>query len=86
MREHTTTEMRDDATVAREKLVMVRLTVEEHDRWQAAAFANQRKLADYVRVVVNGQLEHVLPSRARQQRKRESAKRYAELVTPKKGR
>lgn len=43
--------------MTREKIVMVRLTAEEREAWQAAADADQRKLADWVRVVVNAQLQ-----------------------------
>lgn len=48
---------RDDLEVKRDKIVMVRLTVEERQAWQAAADADQRKLADWIRVVVSAQLK-----------------------------
>jgi len=43
--------------MSRDKIVMVRLTAEERDAWQAAADADQRKLADWIRVVVNASLK-----------------------------
>lgn len=49
---------RDDLDVAnRDEIVMVRLTADEKKAWQAAADANQRKLADWVRVIVSAQLQ-----------------------------
>ena len=47
----------DDHDVKREKLVMVRLTAEQHAKWQAAADAAKRTLADWVRVTVDEKLE-----------------------------
>lgn len=47
---------RDALDVARDKIVMVRVTEDERKAWQAAADADQRKLADWIRVSVNAQL------------------------------
>ncbi len=55
---------RDDQDVKRDKIVMVRVTVEERDAWQAAADADQRKLADWIRVAVNAQIKATEPAPA----------------------
>ncbi len=46
----------DDLEVTRPEQVMVRLTADEKKAWQAAADADQRKLADWIRIVVNAHL------------------------------
>lgn len=53
----------DDAAVAREKSVLVRLTAEQHARWSAAAAAAKRTLADFVRIVVDESLEASAPAK-----------------------
>lgn len=48
----------DDSDVNREKrdeIVMVRVTAAEKKAWEAAAENDQRTLADWIRIVVNGQ-------------------------------
>lgn len=47
---------RDDLDVTRDKIVMVRLSDEERAAWQAAADADERKVSDWIRVVVNAHL------------------------------
>ena len=60
----------DDHDVAREKSVLVRLTVDQHARWTAAATADKRTLADWVRVVIDEQLEKAPPAIKPTKRKR----------------
>lgn len=41
----------------RDGIITIRLSAEERRAWQAAAEADQRKLADWVRVICNKNLE-----------------------------
>lgn len=42
--------------MSRDKIVMVRVSAEERAAWQAAADADRRKLADWIRNTVNDAL------------------------------
>lgn len=46
----------DDPEMKRDEIVTIRLSSDEREAWQAAADADQRKLADWIRIVVNAQL------------------------------
>lgn len=47
---------RDDLEVKRDAIITIRLSAEEREAWQAAADAEQRKLADWIRISVNATL------------------------------
>jgi hypothetical protein len=50
-------ESRDDQDVKRDAIITIRLSAEEREAWQAAADADQRKLADWIRLSVNATLK-----------------------------
>lgn len=57
LKSHPPNRSRDDLDVNRAKNIVVRVTEEERKAWQAAADADQRKLSDWIRVVINAQLD-----------------------------
>lgn len=54
---HRASESRHDDLVKLDDIVTVRLSAEEKAAWQAAADADKRKLADWVRLTVNAALK-----------------------------
>lgn len=51
--------------VKRDKFVMVRISIDEQQAWQAAADADKRKLADWIRIACNERIESAKPRKAR---------------------
>lgn len=72
----------NSAAMARDAMIKLRITVDEQTAWQAAAELEQMSLSAWIRRRCNG-LAATAPavivpsSRARQQRKRRSAKAFA---------
>lgn len=56
---HRSTETTDDLDVKRDDIITIRLSAEERAAWQAAANYDQRKLADWIRVVCNAHLRRL---------------------------
>ena len=52
----------DALDVSRDEVITLRLSAEEREAWQAAADADQRKLGDWIRIVVNSQLKASEPT------------------------
>jgi hypothetical protein len=47
----------DASDVSRSEIITLRVSPEERKAWQAEADADQRKLADWIRIAVNAQLD-----------------------------
>ncbi len=62
-------EVGDDAAVAREKSVLVRLTADTHAKWSKAAAVAKRTIADFARVVVDEYIEAHAPAKPTAKRK-----------------
>lgn len=52
----------DDADVKREKSILIRVTAEQHEKWQAAATAAKRTVSDWIRIVIDEHLEGTAPT------------------------
>jgi len=51
------------ADVAKDKVIQLRLTADERERWQTAADADQRSLSDWLRVIANAASANVKAKR-----------------------
>ena len=57
------------AEMARDKSLLLRLSAEEREAWQAAAEADQRKLSDWIRVTLNAVAKPKPPTKPKPKRR-----------------